>query len=201
VPACGGNSASPTAPPDAASADAAVDSWNPVAEGTADAAMWDQDATTGVTDAAGEIGPADDGGGPFDADAESEAAPTGDADAAGSCPDVRGQYGIQTSGSGCGSIFGSLPPCVRDGPIACDVVFQSSPAGGGDAGPSAIHGEVQLQPDGSFDNANLTVGTIPRMQCTGAWDPASSTMTVTCGGLDASEGCVLRLKRYASTCN
>jgi hypothetical protein len=85
--------------------------------------------------------------------------------------------------------------------MACDVVFQSFPAGGGDGGPSAINGEVQLQSDGSFENANLAVGTIPRMGCTGTWDSASSTVTVTCEGLDASQGCVLHLKRYASTCN
>ncbi|MDP8998950.1 MAG: hypothetical protein M3O46_02445 [Myxococcota bacterium] len=202
--ACGNTSANPAVSSDAAaSADAVVDSWSEPADGMAEIGVLGQDATTEMADGAGESASTDDGVAPFDADAEADAASAGDADAAddtvGSCPDVRGQYGITTSGSGCGSVFGSSPPCIREGQTFCDVVFQSFPSGGGDAGPSAINGDAQLQPDGSFANANLTVGTISRMGCTGSWDLASSTMVVTCGGVNAS--CVLHLKRYASTCN
>jgi hypothetical protein len=168
-----------------------------------------RDATASMTDGASDGGSSDRAVGAVDADAavdaagDAESATDADAagDSAGMCPDVLGQYGIQTSGSGCGSIFGSKSPCVRAGPSACEIVFESSPAGGSDAGPSAINGQAQLGADGSFTGAALTVGTIQRTGCTGTWDGATSTLTVDCGGVDASQSCVLTLKRYAATCN
>jgi hypothetical protein len=157
-------------------------------------------STVGPDAAASDAQTAQDANAPVEAESGAFEASAEDADAAASCPDISGQYGVQTSGGGCGSVFGSTSPCIRQGQGSCHVAFQSSAAGGGDGGPAAINGDVQLAPDGSFENGNLTVGTIPRMGCTGSWDSASSTMTVTCGGLDASDGCVMHLKRYASTC-
>jgi hypothetical protein len=202
--ACGDTSANPTVPSEAAApSDAAMDRLSPTMDGLTDSVPGVDgiDDTTENADAPGADGTAaiNDRTVPSDADAAGAAsAADGDAvaDALGGCPDVRGQFSIQTSGSGCGSI-----PCIRAGMAACDIVFQSMPAGGGDSGPSAINGAAQLQADGSFAGASLTVGTIPRMGCRGTWDPATSTMTVDCGAVDASQGCVLRLKRYASTCN
>lgn len=129
-----------------------------------------------------------------------DGAATGDGPEA-RCPDVQGGYAATVSeGQGCGdlSLYYSTSPCIRQGP-ACVITFQSSTLLA-DGGPATINGSAVLSADGTFANANLILGTQERTGCSGAWDPSTSTMTVDCGGMDASQSCVLALRRDLGTC-
>ncbi len=63
------------------------------------------------------------------------------------------------------------------------------------SGKSGINGTATDKSDGSFAGAALTEGNLMRMGCAGAWDAATSTMTVDCGGLSTLQACVIALKR------
>lgn len=193
VAACGGATAVPRGGPDAAGF------WNESGSGGAEggnAADGAPGADTGSGDGlAGDAAPTDDSS----ADAMTE---DGSTEAGRACPDVRGAYAVSTlQAQGCGTLFGSSPPCIGEGPTPCAITFVSVPKFGGDGGPAVINGQAHLESNGGLADATLTVGNMLRTGCVGSWDGPTATMTIDCGGRDASGSCVLVLKRSALTCN
>jgi hypothetical protein len=168
--------------------------------GTTDDAPSTQDAG-GANDGADSAQDAsdanDDAPSPQDAsDAMDDSAP------GAACPDVRGDYSIAIiEGQGCTTLNASARQCIRQGPPGgprtCDIRFLSTVP----AGFAAINGSASLQNDGSFAAAALQEGALNRTGCTGTWDPATSTMTVDCGGTGSSQSCVLAVQRSGAVCN
>jgi hypothetical protein len=159
------------------------------------------DGTVGG-DAAGS-----DAQGPRDAQADvqdgsSAAQDSGDAMAADGpvapCADVRGTYLVTVVGSGpantgCGDLNTSASECIRQPLGTCAIELRSNPTTGG--GPVAVAGSAQLQNDNVFDSAALTEGTANRTGCTGVWNPATSALTVDCGGTGTTQSCIVKLTR------
>ena len=116
---------------------------------------------------------------------------------AGTCPDVLGRYGsIVATGLGCGDINTSAPQCIASSSAPCGASFVSKVSG---VGAGAVNGAANLQSDGHFSGAALVFGTIQRTGCSGTWDPQTSTMSITCGGVGGSAGCVVSMVR-SGTC-
>lgn len=130
-----------------------------------------------------------DGSASSDSGTASDAAPINDS---GICPDVRGRYSISHTGLGCGDLVNDSPQCIDEN-ASCDIDIQSKRA---DAGLAlGVNGTTNLQTDGTFSGASLTLGTIDRTGCTGAWDESGKTMTIDCGGTGVSQSCVVTLTR------
>ena len=115
----------------------------------------------------------------------------------GSCPDVGGSYSISHSGDGCGDLSADATECVQQD-NTCRA--QIKPSGGG--GGLGVEATVTIGADGSFEGANVKLGSTDRSGCTGTWDDSTSTLTIDCGGTGTSQSCVVTLTRTSTaTCN
>ncbi len=117
----------------------------------------------------------------------------------GGCPNVMGGYGMLTAtGGGCGTLSTTAKQCIRH-PInlnACQIQFLSEVPNP----PRAVNGPlggVVLKPDGTFDPVTLLLDTSTRSNCSGVWDEAMQTMTVTCA---SGGGCVITMVKTSATC-
>ena len=129
---------------------------------------------------------------PGDAPSGGDAASDGPAPA---CPTVGGLYSMTVvDGAGCGNLNPLAVECIVQTSCAIQLQSKVAAAGGG------IDGDTTVQSDGSFAGAALTEGTVKRSGCTGAWDVATSTMTVDCGGTGSSQACEVNLVRTALAC-
>jgi hypothetical protein len=110
------------------------------------------------------------------------------------CPDELGAYTVLTAGAGCGNLTAGAQQCIQAGVASCQVKLVSQGAAG-----SALNGTVDLDMSGSFTSGAVTEGTVARTGCTGAWNPATSQLTVDCGGMGTSQSCIATLTR-TGTC-
>lgn len=165
------------------------------------------DASADGTEVDGGKGPRD-GGGASDARAGKDTGPGEDAADSGgdggssACPDEQGSYTVTSSGKGCGKAFAdSAPQCIEQ--TGC-LIRLSSVAPSGDTALNTTTA-IPISADGSFTGATIyegdgTMGT-PRTGCTGAWDSKTSTLTVDCGGMGASQSCKVTLTFVRSSCS
>jgi hypothetical protein len=172
---------------------------NDVAVPGADGAALSDDGSSGQ-DAAGRPATPDAGGSRDGAVGSPDSGDAGSDAPIAACPDVRGAYAIVVvEGLGCGDLNSTAPQCIRQGqPAACGIAFRSTTSGG--AMP-AVDGNASLENNGTFADASLTEGSVDRSGCTGSWNPATSTLTVDCGGSGSAQSCVLALKRTGAVCN
>lgn len=114
---------------------------------------------------------------------------------AAACPTVGGLYSMTVvDGAGCGDLNPLAVECIVQ--TTCAIQLQSKVTAAG----AGIDGDTTVQSDGSFAGAALKEGTANRTGCTGAWDAATSTMTVDCGGTASSQACEVSLARTALGC-
>jgi hypothetical protein len=143
--------------------------------------------------------PAADAGAP--ADAASDAGDAGSSsDAAadainGACPEEEGKYGVVATGSGCGNLASSGVGCITQS--ECAITLAPS----GAVNSTDLMGTAEVQSDGSFQNATFMEGASTRTGCVGTWDPATSKLTIDCGGVGTTQSCHAVLTRTAMTCN
>jgi hypothetical protein len=191
IAACGGSSASVGDVPDSGSADS-VNSDGPTADsgGSGD---------TGTSSDTGSDGSASETG----SDAGSDSASRIDGNDGGGCPNVFGGYTMLATdnGGGCGNINVTAKQCIVH-PLpsgtsnACVIRFSSEQP----VQPLAVNGPVggvDLQSDGTFNPVSLLLGSTNRSNCSGAWDEATHTMTVTCA---SGGGCVITMVKTSATC-
>lgn len=110
-----------------------------------------------------------------------------DGDAQGpACPDVSGRYQmVLTDGAGCGNLNKMVFECIATTATLClDQIISS----GLDGGTGGVNGGVHLMKDGTFSQADITLGTVKHTGCSGAWFEARATMEVYCGGNKGSGG-------------
>ncbi len=115
----------------------------------------------------------------------------------GACDGFRyGRYGALTiTGDGCGNFNASAPECLVTTAVPCELRFSSALVGGG---VGAVNDTASLQANGAFNDATLELGTATRSGCSGSWDPATSTLTVDCGGVGAGQSCQVAMTRAAA---
>jgi hypothetical protein len=99
--------------------------------------------------------------------------------------------------AGCGDLNPLANQCITEDVQGCSIQFVSQ----GSSNTAAINGDPILQSNGTFDNGALTEGSVGRTGCVGAWDEATSTMKVDCGGTGSTQSCVVALKRTGLRCN
>jgi hypothetical protein len=103
------------------------------------------------------------------------------------------------TGQGCGDLLKTAPQCIKAGNATCNVILSSQGTGG-----SALNGTVDLDMSGAFTGGAIKEGTVNRTGCTGMWNPATSQLTVDCGGDPTQPGntqaCVATLTRTGNTC-
>ena len=117
-------------------------------------------------------------------------------DGGGSCPDLGGSYSLSHTGDGCGDLSTDVIECLQQD-NACRAQIK---VGGG--GGTGLEAAVTVGSDGSFDGANVKLGSADRSGCTGTWDQGSSTLTIDCGGTGTSQSCVVTLTRTSTaSCN
>lgn len=116
-------------------------------------------------------------------------------DAAVSCLDETGKYSITSSGSGCGALTTAVPICINQ-IKACTVSITTD-----SSGANVVSGQIDINADGSMTNATVQEAASTRTGCVGAWDAASSTLTIDCGGTGTSQSCRVTLVRTAASCN
>ena len=185
IAACGGSSAVVGDIPDSGSDDASSDGTAADSGGGGDTSS-STDAGSG-SETLSDARPPNDG------------AMAIDGNDGGGCPDVLGGYGMLTAtGGGCGTLSTTAKQCIRHpvNPNACQIQFTSEVPNP----PRAVNGPlggVNLKPDGTFDPVNLLLDATNRSNCTGAWNEALHTMTVTCA---SGGGCVITMVRTSATC-
>lgn len=139
------------------------------------------------------------------ADASSDSAnttrDTGVADApAATCPNVSGSYTMDESGSDCQDFNKGAKQCIRvTAGMPCSAKFTSALP----VGSIGVNGTADIQPDGTFKDATLILGTKMRSGCTGIWTEASGILVVNCGGFGTSQSCTVTMARSAAAagCN
>jgi hypothetical protein len=126
----------------------------------------------------GSAGSSDDGGtdGDSGVDAPRDADVGGDA----GCPMIFGSYSINNADGSCGNLVEDADQEIRGTASSCVIQFISDPDGGG----AAINGTALLGADGTFSGATLTLGTMPRMACTGTWSEVDQEITVVCPAMN-----------------
>ncbi|MET0593108.1 MAG: hypothetical protein ABW133_10435, partial [Polyangiaceae bacterium] len=113
-----------------------------------------------------------------------------DARADAACPTIFGTYQVNNAdGSLCGDLDENASQEIRGTAQACALNFISGTGGGG----SAITGGATLAADGTFSGATLTLGTNPRMPCSGTWNEQGQELTVVCG--TNNDTCTVELVR------
>lgn len=191
IAACGGSSATVGDIPDSGSADGA-----------------NSDGTTADSGGSGDTGSgADTSSDGFasetGSDAGNDSASRVDGNDGGGCPDVFGGYTMLATdnGGGCGNINVTARQCIvhpfpSGTSNACVIRFSSEQP----VQPLAVNGPaggVVLQSDGTFVPVSLLLGSTNRSNCSGAWDEATHTMTVTCA---SGGGCVITMVKTSAAC-
>ena len=174
----------------------------------ADGTTGDDSATGTDTGSGADTSTMGDGDAGPDTSFIGDSALTLDGNDGGGCPNVLGGYSLLVvTGLGCGNFNADAQQCIQmvtngGNTNACLVRFRSEQ-------PStvpAINGPnsgVDIQADGSFDNAALQEGnggSSMRTGCTGTWTQATQTRTVTCGGTGTSQSCTVTMVRSSLTC-
>jgi len=201
IAACGGSSSSIADPPD--SGGPGLGTGSDGAAGDSAGNPETGEGTDGSSNTDGNT-PADGG---RDAAFLGDSALTLDGNDGGGCPNTLGGYApLVATGMGCGDFNALAKQCIVPaaggsvgGSNACLVRFNSEQP----ATIPAVNGPqlgVDIKADGSFDNANLRLGTNPRTGCVGSFDEGTQTMTVTCGGTGTSQSCTITLVRSSVTC-
>jgi hypothetical protein len=100
---------------------------------------------------------------------------------------------VNTTASECILADGTFP--------SCRFHFVSASVPGAVNGPTGD--QIQLDPDGTFSDAAVKLGSLQRSGCTGQWDATTSTVTVACGGTDttSTQYCEVKMVRAGATCN
>ncbi len=131
-----------------------------------------------------------------------DSALTLDGNDGGGCPNTIGGYTMEVAtGTGCGDINVTAKQCVAHpgaviNPNLCLIRFNSEQV----VHPLAVNGPlggIDLKPNGTFDATDLLLGTTGRSNCTGVFNEATQTMTVTCA---SGGGCVVTMVRTSATC-
>lgn len=105
------------------------------------------------------------------------------------CPDIFGDYDIQSSDGTCGSFNDAAVQSIQGTNMACFAHFVSAPP----SGAQGINGGATLDGAGNFEGAKLYLDDVQRNPCNGKWDAGAQTMTVECGG--QGDLCTVVLKK------
>jgi hypothetical protein len=100
------------------------------------------------------------------------------------------------TGLGCGDLDMTAAQCITQ--ADCSITLSSVNPGG----KTDLNGTTPIDASGAFTGAAIKMGSAQRSGCVGMWDAATSTLTVTCGGTDATstQYCSVALKRTGTTC-
>jgi hypothetical protein len=94
------------------------------------------------------------------------------------CPDLFGSYKIKNKEGMCSGLNKDAPQSIEGNTDACAAHFVSEPP----TGPEGLNGATSIDADGNFSGAMLYLDMTQRNPCSGSWNAADETMTVTCGG-------------------
>ncbi len=108
------------------------------------------------------------------------------------CPNITGSFAMDEGGSDCQDFNKGAKQCIRAVPgVSCSVKFVSALP----VGSLGVNGNADVQPDGTFKNATLTLGSKVRTGCTGIWTEASGILVVNCGGFGTTQSCTVTMNR------
>ena len=94
------------------------------------------------------------------------------------CPDLFGSYAIKNQEGMCSGLNKDAPQSIEGNTDACAAHFVSEPP----TGPEGLNGATSIDADGNFSGVMLYLDMTQRNPCSGSWNAADETMTVTCGG-------------------
>ncbi len=105
------------------------------------------------------------------------------------CPDVFGDYRVKNTEGACAGVNKDAPQSIESTAVTCFAHFRSVPL----TGNPGVNGGTDIDENGDFTSAKLTLGLTVRTPCSGTWNPGAQQMTIKCGG--PGDSCTVLLER------